>query len=429
MRKLMFRTYHAIGGVAYWSERTFTAAGMLVLAAAILSGVFGIDTTQSTAYRMFAFLAVLLCIALVGRRWRRGRFAVERMLPRTATSGMTFEYRLRVTNLSAVEAQSVSLRDELVDPRPDYAQFSAAMKWPSYRGWLRTIERNRVARVPLATLDKLPPGAVTEVRVCAQALRRGRMHFTGLRVGCDETLGLVRGLCTLALEQNLIVLPRRYALPPLSLPGGRRYQQGGVTLASSVGDSEEFIGLRNYRPGDPLQRVHWKSFARLGRPVVREYQDEYFERYGLILDTFGAASEAEVFEEAVAVAASFACTIDTQECMLDLMFVGAEPYTYTAGRGQLQAGNLLEVLAGVELCADQPFEILAASLAGRAAGLSGCVCILLGWDHERADLIDQLRARGSVLRVLAISKKPIHDAPSWLVQLVPGRIQEGLAAL
>ena len=429
MRKMMFRAYHAVTGVAYWSERTFTAAGMLVLAAAILSGVFGIDTTQSTAYRMFSFLVVLLGIALVGQRWRRGRFAVERMLPRAATSGESFEYRLRIKNLSQAEAQSLSLRDELADPRPDYPQFSAAMKWPSYRGWLRLIERNRVGRVALSGIGKLAPGAVIEVRMSAQALRRGRMHFTGVRVGCHEVLGLARGLATVALAQNLIVLPRRYMLPPLALPGGRRYQQGGVTLASSVGDSEEFIGLRDYRPGDPLQRVHWKSFARLGHPVVREYQDEYFERYALILDTFAAASEAEAFEEAVAVAASFACTIDTQECMLDLMFVGALPYTYTAGRGQLQAGSLLEVLAGVELCEDKPFSVLAAALAARAAGLSGGVCVLLGWDRARADLIDQLRARGALLRVLCISKKPIVEAPPWLTQLVPGRVQEGLAAL
>ena len=429
MKRLMFRVYHAIAGVAHWSERSFTPAGMLVLAAAILSGVFGIDTTQSTAYRMFAFALLLLALALIGARWRRGRFAVERILPRVASIGETFEYRLRIRNLAPAAARALNLRDELADPRPGYAQFDLSLKWPSYLGWWRLTEGNRVGRVVPRNIDDLKAGAEVELRLSAQALRRGRMHFTAVTVGCDDVLGLVRGLTRLPLEQNLIVLPRRYALPALALPGGRRYQQGGVSLASSVGDSEEFIGLRDYRPGDPLQRVHWKSFARLGRPVVREYQDEYFERYALILDTFAGADQAEAFEEAVAVAASFACTIDTQECMLDLMFVGAEPYTYTAGRGQLQAGSLLEVLAGVTLCSEQPFAVLARALGERAAGLSGCVCILLGWDRARADLIDSLRARGSALRVLCICTAPIADAPPWLTQLVPGQVQQGLAAL
>src|SRR6185436_5709140 len=135
---------------------------------------------------------------------------------------------------------------------------------------------------------------------------------------------------------------------PFTLPGSRRYQQGGVALASSVGDSEEFVGLRDYRPGDPLQRIHWKSFVRAAKPVVREYQDEYFERHALVIDTFAKGGDERLLEEVVSIAASFAYTIETRECLLDLMFVGAHAYSYTAGRGQLSPGGLLEILAGVQ---------------------------------------------------------------------------------
>ena len=54
----------------------------------------------------------------------------------------------------------------------------------------------------------------------------------------------------------------------VALPGAMKYQQGGVAMASSVGQSDEFVSLRDYRPGDPLQRVHWKSFARAGRQLL-----------------------------------------------------------------------------------------------------------------------------------------------------------------
>ena len=166
-------------------------------------------------------------------------------------------------------------------------------------------------------------------------------------------------------------------------------------------------------------------------PVVREYQDEYFERYALILDTFAAASEAEVFEEAVAVAASFACTIDTQECMLDLMFVGRETYCFTAGRGNLQAQQLLEVLAAVSPHAGGEFNALAASvLAGRAA-LSSAILVLLAWDEARRDLVKRLHATGLEVLALVVSDAPegiIERAP-WLTVLQPGKIQQGLAAV
>ena len=125
----------------------------------------------------------------------------------------------------------------------------------------------------------------------ARALKRGTAHSDGLTVARADPLGLLKAHLRVPHRSNFIVLPRRYTLPTLALPGSRRYQPGGVALASSVGDSEEFVGLRDYRPGDPLQRIHWKSFARTARPIVKEYQDEYFERHALVLDTFAAARD------------------------------------------------------------------------------------------------------------------------------------------
>ena len=45
--------------------------------------------------------------------------------------------------------------------------------------------------------------------------------------------------------------------------------------------------------------------------------------HALVLDTFTDEPHSEIFEEAVSVAASFACTVLTQESLLDLLFVGA----------------------------------------------------------------------------------------------------------
>src|SRR3970282_2553914 len=113
------------------------------------------------------------------------------------------------------------------------------------------------------------------------------------------------------LAARVVALPRRYRLPRLVLPGRRKHQPGGVALATSVGASEEFLALREYRPGDPLQHIHWKSFARTGRPIVKEFQDEFFERHALVLDTFSHAGGEAAFEEAVSIAASVLYTLAT----------------------------------------------------------------------------------------------------------------------
>jgi uncharacterized protein (DUF58 family) len=285
-----------------------------------------------------------------------------------------------------------------------------------------------VAHIGEIALPALAPHAEAEVRVQGLAYRRGTLRLAGATVARADPLGLIRSLARVALPDKVVVLPRRYSLPQFFLPGARRYQPGGVTLASSVGESEEFMSLRDYRPGDPLQRIHWKSYARSGKPVVKEYQDEFFERHALVLDTF-TDRDGAVFEEAVSLAASFACTLDTRESLLDLMFIGNESYCYTAGRGQMQPESLVEVLAGVRASPGEAFHRLHHAVLARRAALSGCILILLAWDEARQALVRALQQSGLPLKVLVVSERDIEAAPGWLRVLVPGKIQEGLARL
>jgi uncharacterized protein (DUF58 family) len=313
------------------------------------------------------------------------------------------------------------------DPRPALDEFRAAARFPTYAEWLRVIERNRVGRVRPPAIPPVPPKGEVHLRVAGQANRRGRLRFTACAVAVSDPLGLVRRRFEVASEAQILVLPKRYKLPPLALPGARRYQPGGITLSSSVGDSEESLGLRDYRPGDPVQRIHWKSFAKRGEPVVHEYQDEFFERHALILDTFGDGNRA--FEEAVAVAASLAQTIDTHDCLLDLMFVGEEAYTFTAGRGQLQPEGLLAVLAGVQPCHGRDFRVLHDAVRAKRASMSGALVILLAWDTPRREFVRELRSTGLAMRALVVTESVIDDPPPWLTVLHPERMQQGLAAL
>ncbi|MFH1605077.1 MAG: DUF58 domain-containing protein, partial [Pseudomonadota bacterium] len=391
-------------------------------------GALGIDTNQTLAYQIFTFLCALLAAAMLASLFARPRVQVVRRLPRMITAGRAFDYGVLVKNIGTRATDGLALLEDLADPRPAFAEFRSSLRFPSYRGWSRLARRNQVAHVDDTALPALAANAEAEIRVQGIAYRRGTLKIEAATVARADPLGLFRSLARVALPDKIIVLPRRYSLPQLALPGARRYQHGGVTLASSVGESEEFMSLRDYRPGDPLQRIHWKSYARSGKPVVKEYQDEYFERHALVLDTF-TDHDGVVFEEAVSLAASFACTLDTQECLLDLMFIGAESYCYTAGRGQLQPGNLVEILAGVRACGHSNFRRLHDAVLARRAALSGCILILLAWDEPRQELVRALRQSGFPLKALVVSESKIALAPAWLHVLLPGKIQEGLATL
>ena len=198
------------------------------------------------------------------------------------------------------------------------------------------------------------------------------------------------------------------------------------------------MSLRDYRSGDPLRHIHWRSWARTGRLIVKEYQDEFFVRHALVLDTFGEAEDAHAFEEAVSLAASFACSVSTQESLLDLMFIGARAVCLTTGRGVGHAEQALEILATVELCRDHPIDLLERLLLQHVARVCGCICILLAWDEPRRQLIRRLQSSGLPLLVLVVTGKKAAqalrdstdtDRPERFHIVEAGRVEEQLAGL
>ena len=322
---------------------------------------------------------------------------------------------------------------------PPIAQWKAAAiadnrKIRPFRVSARRGKQHRIAHVKEADVPAIPPKGEVEVRVEIEPLRRGVLKFGGVTLARPDPFGLFRGFVRVPLAQSTLILPKRYPLPAVAMPGAMKYQEGGVAMASNIGRSEEFVSLREYRRGDPYRHIHWRSWAKTGKPIVKEYEDEFFVRHALVLDTFIDDPRSEAFEEAVSVAASFACTLITQESLLDLLFVGPQAYCFTAGRGLAHADQMLEILASVRVSPAEPFEKLEHLVVQHAGAVSGCICVLLAWDDERRKLVQELAALGVptlVLLVVEPGTKPDVSREQFgdIHVLEAGKIEEGLAKL
>ena len=439
----LYRFYRIFSWMRHWGQRRFTRAGLAVFAGGCVAALLGVDPESSVGYQAFTLLLALLFVAaLFGFRFKT-QFAVERLLPRFGTAGQTFTYRVAVKNLTAKNQAGLTLVENLKDTRPKYAEWKALqLDDEKYVRPFSFSKRRRTNPFKLATatesaMPPLPAGQYTEVPVELTPLRRGLVRFDGVTLARPDPLGLFRALHRISLPQSMLILPKRYWLPHIALPGAMQYQQGGVALAANIGRSDEFVSLRDYRRGDPLRQIHWRSWAKAGKPIVKEVEDEFFVRHALILDTFMERPYSDEFEEAVSVAASFACTVLTQESLLDLLFVGTEAYCFTAGRGLAHADQMLEVLASVRP-SNEPFDVLDKLVVNHANTVSGCICVLLAWDDERQRLIKKLKALGLPVMVLVIraagEKKPLEpgpmrDDPARLHGLEIGRIEEQLAVV
>ena len=155
------------------------------------------------------------------------------------------------------------------------------------------------------------------VKVPLTVRRRGQVEFGVLELRRPDPLGLFMAVRSFALPMQLLSLPRRFPVPNIALKSERRYQKGGISLALAVGDSQEFASLRDYRPGDPKRHIHWRSFAKTGRLIVKEYQDEYFDRHALVVDTLLATDSPQLLESVVSVAASITAGERPHDSILD----------------------------------------------------------------------------------------------------------------
>jgi hypothetical protein len=410
---------------------------MAVAAAVLITGSVGVDVDNTVVYQAFALMTALLLLAFVSSFFFRQKFAATRLLPRLGTAGQPLRYKVLVKNLSAKPQASLTLLENLADPRPTFTEWLAFQnaeerRVPTFRVAKRK-RRNpfRLADAKAAEIPPMPVQGVAEVRAEIFPFRRGILQFSGVSIARPDPFGLYRALVKIAAPQTVLILPRRYPLPSIALPGAMRYQEGGVALAANVGSSEEFVSLRDYRHGDPLRHIHWRSWAKTGRPIVKEFEDEFFVRHALVLDTFDEEPNSEVLEEAVSVAASFACTILTQESLLDLLFVGNQSYCFTAGRGLAHADQMLEILASVKNCANKPFATLEHLVLNHVSLVSGCICVLQKWDDARRKFIEKLKTLGVPLLVLVVvpAGGGLVDADGSLHILEAGKIREGLANL
>ena len=105
-----------------------------------------------------------------------------------------------------------------------------------------------------------------------------------------------------------------------------------MALASKTGESMDLLGVRPYRPGDPARDLHARSWARTGQPVVREFQEEYFSRVGVVVDIDGSLEDPPRFEASLSLAAGVIARLSRGEALIDLLVVGEEVHSLTIGR-------------------------------------------------------------------------------------------------
>jgi uncharacterized protein (DUF58 family) len=216
-----------------------------------------------------AVVALIIAVGIVGVR---ARLAVTRMLdPERVTRGEPSTVRVRIRNGNKFRGMTVMATD-----------------------------RCGVVNIPVPLL-RLRRGHETQAAYEVPTHRRGVIDVGPLRIVRTDPLWLVEVSRSYGQSARVWVHPLVY--PIRCVPAGVARSLDGRVDTVPHG-YVTFDNLREYVVGDDLRRVHWRTSARVGELMVREYTDTSLPAMVVLLDDRDEAHTAESFEEACEVAAS-----------------------------------------------------------------------------------------------------------------------------
>jgi uncharacterized protein (DUF58 family) len=389
------------------SYRAFTREGRWLFMAALVTGAFAVDVTNTQVYLLFSvLLSVMLASLIVGPSLR---------LP---------ERSLRVHGPSRVfVGAEASFVVECARTAPGPSTTLLRVEGPFLPYFGRWITRPP----PMADVGF---GATSSAILKARFSERGDLTLGRFRVSALVPFGLASGPPLESAPVRLRVVPRPANVLRLGMALATRHQPGGIALASKTGESMDLRGVRPYRTGDRIRDLSARTWARTGKPAVREYQEEYFTRVGVILDCVApkkrAARNEDAFEAAVSLTAGVVAHLGRGDALVDLLVTGGEIHALTLGRSLGFLEQALDHLAVAEIAASVDRARLLTLLTPYLSRLSAVVMVVDGWDEARAAFLQAIEKSGVRVHCIAVGDPVVAGTPGKTVSVASILAGQGL---
>ncbi len=328
--------------------------------------------------RVYAMTGGLLAMILVGLFWPW--FSVW-----STRGGLTF------VDTRAREGQPTTLRITLHN-RPILSVHGLQVVWQNAEpGQSNEIES-------IATLARLPGRKSIVLDHPFTPSRRGEYPLGEAYVTCRLPFDLWTARRRLTVERKLLVWPATHVVGPIP-EGAGRSEQAALSLRDRAGTQGDFLGVRPYRRGDSLRRVHWGQTARYDRLIVCEVEAATIPAVRVTLDvnvsTYPGPEGDACFENAVREAASLC-----EQWLLDGATVElvAGPLLVPARAGRRQLTTIMDALARVRrsvwvktkrFVSEDMFEVLVTSGSFSPTGIKRskgrCLCIRVASENGEID--------------------------------------------
>jgi uncharacterized protein (DUF58 family) len=291
----------------------------------------------------------------------------------------------------------------------DEVPVAISLRNNNLRRWLpghRVIDSFPAFESTTFACDGLSPGASAEVRIQRTAARRGIHRGGEMVVTSGWPFGLTRSKRRMKVGGRITVVPQWVELRSFAPLETWSASSDSERFAARSGSGEQFLGVREYRAGDDTRYIHWRSSARRGELVVREYEDELSQRVAVVLSgsDYGTPPDSS-YEALVSAAASVANYCLRRGLRVELIRAG----DHEAER--LPTANWNEVLDWLATARPADAPLLPLVRAALNAGEQpGAVVLFTSTDHSGTQVEN---ATGLIRRRGALPVLISADATTW----------------
>jgi uncharacterized protein (DUF58 family) len=292
---------------------SLTARGRGFVAGGVTAAIAGLVLGERDLVRIGFLVALLPLITAGYTALSRNRLSLTRTLGATQVEvGSTLQVQLDLVNLGSTTGLL------LVEEQVPWA----------------------LGQRPRFVIDAMQPGWHRTVSYPVRAEVRGIYEIGPMRLRVADPFGMLSLNRAFTKTSSLVVIPVAEPLPPIHLGGAWSGSGDNRPRPFSIGSAAD-VTVREYRRGDDLRRVHWRSTARVGDLMVRREEQPWQSRCTLFIDNRAGSHRGSgpdsSLERAVTVAASVAVHLAERGYQVRLVSADGEEISHAWHDGDVAA--------------------------------------------------------------------------------------------
>lgn len=230
-------------------------------------------------------------------------------------------------------------------------QFTLVNRSPAPAYWVELEDDSTVPGYQVGVTHSVGSENRVQWRQSAVCMQRGLYRLGPWRLRTGDPFGFFEVERPYNSTEEIIIHPPIVADIPIPLPPGRN--EGRSRRARQAWQALVNAGsVRDYRSGDPLQRIHWPTTARRDELMVQEFDQDAAGDIWLVVDCDAAVHAGEgsegTMEKAVLLAAALAARADVERRQIGIAAFGGQPQLVRPGRGRGHQWRLFRALALVQ---------------------------------------------------------------------------------